>query len=911
MKRIAVIVITLVVLAAGAYTSYAWTSTSVRDDPLVRMPGTQPDNGVSLESPNRCLNCHAGYNDAVEPGHNWQGSMMAQAARDFLFWSAMTVAAQDSVWALGNPNATDLCLRCHFPEGWLEGRSDPTNASAMIGSDYDGVQCDLCHSMYDPFFETTHDGSREGGDWLAYWDETNASSTPSQPAADLTHQEDASLAQSIINFAGTPFFVGDQPPSTYTENASGQFFVSGDGAKRASFADAEARHQMFYSRYHKSKYFCSACHDVSNPALANLNADPTQPLPSELNSAFSYFHVERTFSEFMLSDYGQQGGALGVGPFSPGIYETSDPYNRIAMCQDCHMRDVVGEGANKRGVPIRPNDSTEHPESGQPLHDLTGGNVWVSSVLASAIPGSPNYDPLNDQLLNQGAAVLTLDLSLGQGVDPVALLDGADRAGQQLALAASINALDYDPATGALSFQVQNQTGHKLPSGFPEGRRIFVNVKVHKDGGLVHEVNPYDSTFGTLKGIRDDLPLEANEVYVDELVYEMHPSSSLTGEPETLHFVLADDRYKDNRIPPKGFDIANAGARQAQPRWHGEDALDYFTANEYAGGYDAISLTVPAGADYIEVNLYYQTTSREYIEFLRDEINGTATTLPGNGAGGDPPYIIQTDPFFDQLRAWGDAIWQLWAHNMDVPGAAPFLMTGTTFGGGSVCDPPVPTLLSAIPGNQQVSLTWSDEHSSDAFVTGYSLYYNQAGKAQLVADLGLETSYVDTNLTNGQEYCYMVTTQYTGCESGFSNVVCAIPNNPGQTRAGVSDLATGRYETTGKGKNKVTVFVLTDAFVQGDVVFFQATVVDASTGLPIANASVDLSISGPESTSLTSGPSGADGVAEASWVTEAPNRKGQGGTQIGSYTVTVTGVTADGYTWDGTETTTTFTISSP
>ena len=169
-------------LAVASSGALAWAPTPVIDDPLVRMPGTQPGQ-ATLEAPNRCLNCHAGYNTAVEPGFNWKGSMMAQAARDFLFYSCMTVAAQDSIWAVGTPNAVDICERCHFPKGWLEGRSDPPNASAMTGADFDGVQCDLCHQMWDPFFETTFDGSREDSDWLAYWDETNASSTPSQPAA--------------------------------------------------------------------------------------------------------------------------------------------------------------------------------------------------------------------------------------------------------------------------------------------------------------------------------------------------------------------------------------------------------------------------------------------------------------------------------------------------------------------------------------------------------------------------------------------------------------------------------------------------------------------------------------------------------------------------------------------------------
>ena len=74
----------------------------------------------------------------------------------------------------------DLCLRCHFPQGWLEGRSDPVNGSALTGADFDGVQCDFCHRQWDPFFETTYSGE-ESADWLGYWDETNASSSPFWP----------------------------------------------------------------------------------------------------------------------------------------------------------------------------------------------------------------------------------------------------------------------------------------------------------------------------------------------------------------------------------------------------------------------------------------------------------------------------------------------------------------------------------------------------------------------------------------------------------------------------------------------------------------------------------------------------------------------------------------------------------
>jgi hypothetical protein len=903
---------TLVLVLTGVFVAYAWTPVPVTEDPLVRMPGTQPGQ-VALQAPTRCLNCHAGYDTAVEPGYNWMGSMMAQSARDFLFWSCMTVGAQDSIWAVGTPNATDICERCHFPKGWLEGRSDPTNASLMTGADFDGVQCDFCHRMWDPFFETTYAGTREGNDWLGYWDETNASGTPSQPAADATYAEDMTLAGAIAQFNGTSFYTNNLPPANYTESGSGQYFVSSDAAKRASFADANARHQMFYSRFHKSKYLCNTCHDVSNPVLNNLGADPTQPLPTELSSASSYFHVERTFSEFMLSAYGQPGGAATNPEFQA---QGAPDITHAAKCQDCHMRDVVGPGADLKNAVVRPNESVEHPDSGQPLHDLTGGNAWVSWVLASAVPGSPNYDATNDSLLNQGAAALTLDLTQGEGIDPAALLAGVERSKQQLLLAATIKNLNYNATSGALSFQVQNNSAHKLISGFPEGRRMFVNIKAYAGGSLVYEVNPYDATAGTLRGLPNSPnspPLEANQGYVDELVYEMHPSSTLTGEDETFHFALATGRHKDNRIPPKGFDIANAGDRLSTPVYYVGDTdlgAAYFTAAEYAGGYDAVNLadygvTIP-GADYVEVNLYYQTTSREYIEFLRDEINGSGNlTLSSPTPSGEAnAYVVQSDPFFGQLKAWGDTIWNLWTHNMNVDGAAPFLMTSATAGTPPTgCTAPTPTLLSATPGHTEVTLAWSDESTNGA--TGYKVYYDQSGKAQLIADAGNNTTYIDTGLTNGVEYCYKVTAYDATCESGYSNILCATPQNQGQTTdpAGVDTLETGYY--SGKGKNQT--WVISSLFAAGDTVTVRARVVDGVTGLPIANATVEVTIGGPETVTLNSNPSDADGWAEATWQTKAPGKRNPG-TTPGTYTASVTNVTASGYHWDSVTTSTTFTI---
>jgi MYXO-CTERM domain-containing protein len=99
-----------------------------------------------------------------------------------------------------------------------------------------------------------------------------------------------------------------------------------------------------------------------------------------------------------------------------------------------------------------------------------------------------------------------------------------------------------------------------------------------------------------------------------------------------------------------------------------------------------VSLTLPAGASRIDVRVYYQTTSREYVEFLRDEINGTGSSLASPTPSGEmKAYVAQTDPFFSQLAAWGNTIWQLWEHNKDIPGASPIEMTHATLLLGDIC----------------------------------------------------------------------------------------------------------------------------------------------------------------------------------------------------------------------------------
>ena len=681
------------ILTAGFFCSlFAWEDPPgfSWNNPNARMPGTQPILGqVVLTGPENCLNCHGDYDQVVEPAFNWIGSMMAQSARDPVFWACFTVAMQDAIWGLGSPDAGDLCLRCHFPDGWLTGESDPPNASDMAGTDYDGVHCDFCHRMWDPFFETTFDGTRESDNWEGYWGEAGntgpGSGTLSQNRAEDTYNLDVEKTiditeKSVIKFlSGELFYNSSHLPvySTYTEAGGGQYFVSDDGAKRGGWADDVANHSTLYSRFHKSKYYCGACHDVSNPALANLglaglqDQSGGQHLISEQYPAFRYFHIERTSSEFMLSAYAQTPGSAT----NPEYESLSGGIDWAGKCQDCHMPEVTGYASDRSFSPLRPDDSTEHPNDAMPIHDFSGANSWTLEILASLDASGPNYDPNNIQILDKGPAVLTLDLDAGLSPKDygTTIKAGSQRAKESLQMAATLKDLEYSSYEG-LSFKLQNNTGHKLITGFPEGRRTFVNVKAYSDDrSLIYQVNPYDYSVGTLKGLPHSPGspvLGPNESYVEELVYEVHFQSDLTGEQETFHSALATSRSKDNRIPPKGFDIANAAERLSEPVFHGHSEPNYYNADEYAGGYDAVELWLPPDANYVSVTLYFQGTTREYMEFLRDEINGDATSLSSPTPSGETnAYIVQTDPFFSSLKEWGNTVWDLWYHNHGLDGS--------------------------------------------------------------------------------------------------------------------------------------------------------------------------------------------------------------------------------------------------
>ena len=695
-------------------TSLAWGATSVPTD--IQQPGTQPGQVGNLETPDKCDNCHGGYNRAVEPAFNWRGSMMANAGRDPVFWATLAVAEQDF------DGAGDLCIRCHSTAGWQAGRSTPTDGSALTAGDADGVECDSCHKM-----------------------------------TDTSNSEHLGVMVS-------PFVANDEKTSATGYYGSGMLSLWGGSAKLGPFNDAVARHQFLQSKFHRDVDFCGSCHDVSNPAVGDLahnngtqpTADPVvasgvpgSPVDGKAafnNLPFQYGIVERTFSEYssgalsrtLVSSYASLPADLRAGAIKAAFDSAKGNYAdgtaRYFSCQTCHVRATTGVGCNKTGVPTR---------TDLPLHDMTGGNYWAPDAIL--------HQNANNTL-RLGGLLTTTQID--------AINAGKSRAQQQLGLAASLS-------VSGNTLKVTNLTGHKLISGYPEGRRMWINVKwydsantlLREDGkyDVVASVNGkpvksivdltgthtkiYEAHYGMTQewanqllglGKPASLPLSFDRVSgaVSYTLGDLAAQSPGTYQ-ETFHFVLNNMVSEDNRIPPYGFAYEEARKRNALP----------MPADQYGGTpggtynyWDTLTLNPPTGAAYANINLMYQPTSWEYVQFLYLANNRQNAFLANEGVN-----------LLDSWLATGMA--------------EPYAMASTTWG--SAPPPPCvtpgpPQTLTATPAKKAVTLAW--KAGSPGPSGGYRIYYNQAGKLQFRAGVSNSTlTYKDAGLTSRVTYSYVVT----------------------------------------------------------------------------------------------------------------------------------------------------------
>lgn len=570
-------------------------------------------------------------------------------------------------------------------------------------------------------------------------------------------------------------------PNVFT---TAQYVVDPTGARRGPFADAVSGHPILVSPFHREAALCGVCHDISNPAFtrdANGNYIPNAfDAPATSFGSHVIGVVERTYSEWLHSQYNTP----------QGVYAPQFGGNRlyVASCQDCHMRAVTGRGCNSPEAPVR-NDL--------PLHDLTGGSTWLPPLLAQLYPDM---------------------------VDPVAIQAGVNRARYMLQNAADLAALQQ---VRKLKVTVTNQTGHKLPTGYPEGRRLWLNVRFYDQAmNLVGESGGYDADTATL----------AHDAEVK--IYEVEPTTSgipTLPDGSLFHFALNNAVLKDNRIPPRGFTNAAYDSFGGAP-----------VGYSYADGqyWDDTLYRIPRSASSCVVTLYYQTASKAFIEFLRDEnvTNNAGQILYDLWAANgecppepmaqvalalEPPLAadFNEDGFVDlaDFEFLSDCL-----HGPTVPVAAEceyedlegdddvdladVAIFQPAYTGSDTVPPAAPTGLAAIGGDGLVTLDWDDNTEPD--LAGYTVYRaTSAGGpfAPVNPALLAGSQYVDSAVLNGTTYYYAVTASDTnGNESLYSDVASATPQATSLMH--VATIVTGVTNAGGGQKYGVaTVTIVSNA----------------------------------------------------------------------------------------------------
>ena len=360
-----------------------------------------------------------------------------------------------------------------------------------------------------------------------------------------------------------------------TSVGGGMMIIDPDDVRRGPFdlGPNFFLHDWAPSPFHKESLLCATCHDVSNPELSRqpdgsyeVNAYRSQHPTHQKEDEFP---IERTYGEWSQSAYAQ------------APIETNGRFggsrSAVSSCQDCHMPKTTGTACQPvLGGAVRDD---------LPLHEFHGANSWVLDAVRSLYPDSEtglSAQSVADAHARNAAL-------LGKAVDVELAKHGSD-----------------------LVVRVVNQSGHKLPTGYGEGRRMWIHVRFFsRFGDLVQEHGAYDAATATLTQ--------------DTRVYEVQQGldavmAALTGlsAGPTFHFMLNNTIVADGRIPPRGFSNAAFEAVQASP------VGASFAEQQY---WDDASFAIPSGAVTADVEVFHQTTTKEYIEFLRD-----ANTSDASGA---------------------------------------------------------------------------------------------------------------------------------------------------------------------------------------------------------------------------------------------------------------------------------------
>ena len=357
---------------------------------------------------------------------------------------------------------------------------------------------------------------------------------------------------------------------------NGQYEYSPTDTRFGPYDDAMSmRHGTAQSTFTAESRLCGTCHGLSNPLVHRRAADG-----SDTGVAMP---LDTTYAEWAASAFARAG----------------DPAART--CQDCHMPRADGDlfvsttGGVPRTMPRR--------------HDFAGANVWGIGVVRD-VRNDPSVSAHYDLAIERAHAMLASAARLTVMDAPASAMPGE---------------------TAHVTVRFENLSGHKLPTGYADGRRVWLEVALVDASGAAQIVS----------GRYDDANAALDETDPQLHLYEALHGRIGTGVEE--HLALHDTVVRDTRIPPREMtsnaDIAPVGADFA-------GGANGTLRNDDVATYAIAIPSTASGSVTVRVRALYQSTTREYVEFLEHENHtddrGTTLRAAWEASGRAAPIEMTT-----------------------------------------------------------------------------------------------------------------------------------------------------------------------------------------------------------------------------------------------------------------------------
>ena len=259
-------------------------------------------------------------------------------------------------------------------------------------------------------------------------------------------------------------------------------------------------YEPVYSEHISDAGICAGCHTL---ITGTVDLDGT--------STGETFIEQATYHEWLNSIYGE------------------DELN--VTCQNCHMPDL----GPKQPVQLAAGYDTP-ARAPYSLHTLVGANTLVLQMMKE-------YKD-------------TLDI-IATDEDYDATISATFDMLQQQSLDFDMELISRDAQSLKLKLVLENEAGHKFPSGYP-ARRLFVKLDVQDaDQVSIFTSGEWDEDYYL---VDEDAGFEAHYDTItsqDQVqIYEM-VMADVNGDPTTI-LERADDYLKDNRLVPLGFNTEHA-----------------------------------------------------------------------------------------------------------------------------------------------------------------------------------------------------------------------------------------------------------------------------------------------------------------------------------------------------------------